>query len=292
MAVTGSTHHQSRASRILTTAGAGASALVLALGPSASALAASGGGHGPGEGHNPPGNNGTVKIHDVAGDTSQHDVPHVSCDFYVDFWGFDSGQTMTVSFAGQAPTGKDVPLQFTASDGYSITSPDAAGGGNDFDGELGFSASADQLAALGDPQPQQGYHVTLTVSTGQPDQHPNVKHKVFWLQPCETTGGGGDTGGGDTGGGDTGGGDTGGQTPGSHAGGVHHRGSTSGTATHVLGEHIARSPHQPAEALGTSATLPFTGSHEGSLTLAAAACIAAGIGLTAAGRRRPSSARR
>src|SRR5207302_6122578 len=40
-------------------------------------------------GHNPPGNNGTVFIHDVAGDHSPHNVPHVGCTFYVDFFGFD-----------------------------------------------------------------------------------------------------------------------------------------------------------------------------------------------------------
>src|SRR5690242_19513813 len=44
---------------------------------------------GAGSEHNPPGNNGTVKIHQVAGDTSPHNVPHVSCDFYITFFGFD-----------------------------------------------------------------------------------------------------------------------------------------------------------------------------------------------------------
>jgi hypothetical protein len=298
----GSPRRRSGSARALTTAGLWAASVALAFGPASPALAASGG-HGAGSDHNPPGNNGTVKIHDVAADPSQHDVPHVTCDFYVDFWGFDAGQTLTVSFAGQAPTGKGVPVTFTAPDGYSITSPDAAGGGNDFDGELGFTPTDSQLAVLGAPQPQQGYHVKLTVSTDQPSEHPNGKYKVFWIQPCTSSGGGGDTGGGDTGGGggDTGGGggDTGrgGDTGGGHHNGgggtpaVHHTHKPAAQpATHVLGLHLTRAPHRPATAvLGTSSSLPFTGSHDESLSLIAAGCIAAGIGLMAAGRRPRSS---
>jgi len=52
----------------------------------------------------PRGNNGTVFIHDVAGDNRPHNVPHVGCTFYVDFFGFDSDQVLSTSFVGQAPT--------------------------------------------------------------------------------------------------------------------------------------------------------------------------------------------
>src|SRR5690242_7259684 len=44
-------------------------------------------------GHNPPGTNGTVFIHDVADDHSPHNVPHVSCNFWVDLFNFDNAQT-------------------------------------------------------------------------------------------------------------------------------------------------------------------------------------------------------
>src|SRR3954464_9569549 len=150
-------------------------------------------GGGSTEGHNPPGNNGTVKIHDVAGDLSHHNVPHVDCDFWVPMWGFDEGQDMTVSFAGQAPTGKDTPVTFTALNGNTLTSPDEAGGGNDFDGELGFTTTPESLQAqLGAPHPQQGYHVKMTVATGEPG---GFKYKVFWIK-CTSAPTGGDTGGG------------------------------------------------------------------------------------------------
>ncbi len=138
------------------------------------------GNNGTGSGHNPPGNNGTVKIHSVAGDPGHHNVAHPGCSFVVDFWGFDQGQTLNVSFTGQAPTGNGVPLTLTAPDGTSITSPDPAGGGNDPDGELVFTPTASELAVLGPPA-HNGYHVRLTVATGQGG---GKKQKVFWISPC------------------------------------------------------------------------------------------------------------
>jgi hypothetical protein len=138
------------------------------------------GNNGNGSGHNPPGNNGTVKIHSVAGDPGHHNVPHPGCSFVVDFWGFDQGQTLTVSFTGQAPTGMGVPVTIGAPDGTSVTSPDPAGGGNDPDGELVFTPTASELSVLGAPA-HQGYHLRLTVNTGQGGGH---KYKVFWISPC------------------------------------------------------------------------------------------------------------
>jgi hypothetical protein len=138
------------------------------------------GNNGSGSGHNPPGNNGTVKIHAIPGDPGHHNVAHPGCSFAVDFWGFDQGQTLTVSFTGQAPTGAGTPLNLTAPDGTSVTSPDPAGGGNDPDGELVFTPTASELSVLGAPA-HQGYHVRLTVATGQGG---GTKQKVFWISPC------------------------------------------------------------------------------------------------------------
>jgi len=136
------------------------------------------GANGP-SGHNPPGNNGTVKIHALPGDPGHHNVAHPGCSFVVDFWGFDAGQTLNVSFAGQAPTGAGTPLTLSGS-GTSVTSPDDAGGGNDPDGELVFTPTAAELSVLGAPA-HQGYHVRLAVATGQGG---GMKQKVFWISPC------------------------------------------------------------------------------------------------------------
>jgi len=138
-----------------------------------------GNGNGSTEGHNPPGNNGTVFIHDVAGDHHPHNVPHVSCVFYADFFGFDKDQQVTVTFAGQAPTGKATKLGGTWGPGV-ISTTDAGGAGNDFDHELKFTADNLGVSALGTPA-KQGYHIRMTVLTGQGGGR---KTKVFWLGPC------------------------------------------------------------------------------------------------------------
>src|SRR4051812_15158547 len=281
--------------------GAGTGALALVL---ASALPAVAGEHVPrahkvkpthAGGHNPPGNNGTVKIHDVAGDPSHHNVPHVDCDFTVAFWGFDSDQTLTVSFTGQAPTGAGTPLAVSGA-ATTLTSPDDVGGGNDFDGELSFTADQLGVTALGAPHPKQGYHVKLDVATGEPGGH---KYKVFWLAPCDTPAG--TTPGGSTGGGDTTGGDT---SAGSTAGGSSTAG---GTIQDTRTRHVQRSetPSSAGQSRGNAgiryragtevvgaslqqpaASLPFTGAEIAGMTVAGAAAVGGGALLLLAGRRR------
>jgi hypothetical protein len=241
----------------------------------------------------PAGNNGTVKIHDVYGDTAHHNVPHVDCDFAVAFWGFDAGQQLDVSFAGQAPTGKDTPLTVTGAS-TSITSPDAAGGGQDYDGELQFTADQLNLSALGAPHPQQGYHIKLTVNTYEPGGH---KYKVFWLQPCtapaDTTQSGTTTetpttvlGQNET--------KQSGQSPAEAGTETSAASGTSAAAagipTEVLGEHITRSSSPAAAVAPSAATLPFTGAEIGGMTAAAALALGAGAALTVAGRRRRRTA--
>jgi hypothetical protein len=195
-------------------------------------------------------------------------------------FGFDAGQEVTLRFAGQAPTGKDVTLGGTWTG--VAGDDDASGAGNDFDLEVPFTADDLGVTALGDPHPKQGYHVKLTVDTGEPGGH---KYKVFWIEPCpveETPGGG--TGG--AGGGGTGGG----QTPGGERPDVegttttrHHR---ADVPTVVLGERTTRTPGP--EVIALADTLPFTGSGApvGLLTIAGLGGVAAGTALTGAGRRR------
>ena len=145
---------------------------------------------GPGAGHgNPPGNNGTVKIaaaSDPAGTPSNN--PHVGCTFYVEWFGYDQGSDVvsTVSFAPQAPT-SDVTIGGTAP-AQVFVGGDPAGGGTDVDGRQSYTLTF----SGGAPHPKQGYHVKVTVST--PHSLGNdTKTKVFWVQPCETSGSGDDT---------------------------------------------------------------------------------------------------
>ena len=294
--------------RVLTTAGVAGATLTLTA---AAAVPALGGSHPAGneanshsssgdtDGHNPPGNNGTVFIHQVVGDDHPHNQPHVTCSFFVSLFGFDKTQSLSASFAGQAPTGKGIALPVTDGTPTSTTSTDDAGGtGNDFDGDLGpFTASNLDLAnKLGAPA-KQGWHIKLTVSTGQGGGH---KYKVFWLAPCAKSTPTAPTTGPTVGGTDTNatGSTTGGATvegsaltaqPGSTTASNTTAGGATTAGAHVLGEHLTRSAPD-AHVLGTTATrdasLPFTGTEIGLMSAAGAATLGGGVALTLAGRRR------
>ena len=259
------------------------------------------------DGHNPPGNNGTVFIHDVADDHNPHNVPHVSCNFWVDFFNFDTSQSVTVSFAGQAPTGKGTPLAGTTT--TTLEADDASGAGNDWDGELAFTGDQFGVSNLGAPA-HQGYHVKMTVTTNQPGDH---KYKVFWIQPCGAVAGSSTqptaVGGESTSNGSstssanssstntssstttmaTNAGTSASTTTGEATGGavVPEAASraSSGMPTQVLGEKFTRGGSTPA-AGATASSLPFTGAEIGAMSLAAAVALGGGVLLTVAGRRR------
>jgi hypothetical protein len=110
-----------------------------------------------------PGNNGTVKIDGIAFDNHPNNEPHVGCTFQIDFTGFDASQQVSASLVGHPPTGGG--LLTSAS-----TTLNAAGAG---------SITLDLLGRLSGitPHPRQGFHVKLTVDTGQGAG----KHKVFWV---------------------------------------------------------------------------------------------------------------
>ena len=301
--------------RVLTTAGITGAALTLSAAAALPVFASpgddhSGDGtqhsqadqHSQGDQHNPPGNNGTVKIHQTAGDSSPHNQPHVTCSFYVSFFGFDRNQTLNISFTGQAPTGKDTPIAIKDASKSSLTSTtDAGGAGNDYDGDQGaFDATNLDLSALGAPA-KQGYHIKLDVATGEPGGH---KYKVFWFSPCTSTPGG--TTGGTTENGGTppavgGTTETGTPTSGTTkpAAGATTTGSTAGGAT-VLGETLTRGTTTSAKPSGAQvlgeafsrgssaglASLPFTGAEVGAMSALGLAALGGGAALTVAGRRR------
>jgi hypothetical protein len=151
--------------------GLAAAASLAALGWGAAALPAAG---------DPAGNNGTVKITPRAEDDGiPQNTPHVSCEFDVEWYGFDEGADVlsTVVFTMQAPTA-DVTLS-GAEPAEVFVGGDPAGGGTDLDGEATY-----RLAFTGEPDPQDGYHVKLTVHTPG-TQGSDTKHKVFWVSPCD-----------------------------------------------------------------------------------------------------------
>jgi hypothetical protein len=133
-------------------------------------------------GPNPPGNNGTVKIDDLAFDDHPDNEPHVGCSFQVDFYGYDEGDLdAEVVFEAHPPTQRDGDDQVLVTDTVFIGEDDNRGGGS----EAGLDASQSYTLDLTgiEPHPNQGVHVKLTIHA-QGSQGADVKHKVFWVTGC------------------------------------------------------------------------------------------------------------
>jgi hypothetical protein len=127
-----------------------------------------------------PGNNGTVKIDRAPFDSHPNNEPHVGCTFQVDFYNYDKGVgNANVLFELHAPTLKGRTLTVVNGDLTPNIGEDAAGGGTDVDAQETYT-----LAFTGEPHAKQGYHVKLTVHAPG-SQGADVKHKVFWVEPCK-----------------------------------------------------------------------------------------------------------
>ena len=128
----------------------------------------------------PPGNNGTIKIDNVAFDNHPNNEPHVGCVFQVDFYGFDEGDDLyaDVTFQAHPPTGNG---QVLLTDTVFIGEDDNSGGGS----EAGHDASATYTLDFAGftPHPQQGFHVKLTINADG-SHGADKKHKVFWVEDC------------------------------------------------------------------------------------------------------------
>ena len=120
------------------------------------------------------GNNGTVKVAELGDmDDPPDNDPHVGCTFNVEWYNFDPGtNTSTVTFESQAPTAGAVisgnsptSVQFTGGQGFDFRQPYT-------------------LSFQGTPQPNQGFHVKLTVNTPG-SKGADKKSKVFWVKGCQ-----------------------------------------------------------------------------------------------------------
>ncbi|MGP3925573.1 LPXTG cell wall anchor domain-containing protein [Streptomyces sp. 8N616] len=126
---------------------------------------------GPAAYATPPGDNGTVKIHDAeTGEELRRNEPHV-CSFYLDAFGFDGEQQVTWKIVEMPPTG--------------IKGDEASSGELTLDAE-GHGRSEDMTLA-------DGHYKLIWNFDGE---HGEAKHKVFWTA-CEDDDEqtGGDTGG-------------------------------------------------------------------------------------------------
>jgi hypothetical protein len=252
-------------------------------------------------GHNPPGNNGTIKIDYAAPADSGHaNRPHPGCAFQLRMFNFDDDQTGTITFVGQAPTKLGTLLTQT----HVLLSDDAAGGGQDVD-EV-YSYTAQQLGLIGKPQAKQGWHIKVSVDA---DNAPGgAKHKVFWLtcdeSPAATSQGGTTTPVTTTSGTTTPVTTTSSTSAGTAATTTQATGTSAGAATAAApaaaapaaaaattvtgGEAAAPAAAPAAQPASSGSALPFTGSNLATMLLIALAALLAGGFAIRAGRRRTS----
>ena len=131
--------------------------------------------------HSPAGNNGFIKVNEeVVPDSTPNNDPHVSCQFKVEFYNYDQNPAnrARVSFALHNPTAGEGYSLAVSGNQNPVIGGDAATGGNDLD-----AVETYRLNFTGQPHPKQGYHVKLTVHADG-SHGADVKHKVFWVQPC------------------------------------------------------------------------------------------------------------
>jgi hypothetical protein len=128
---------------------------------------------GPDNG-DPRGNNGTIKIDTVPGDSARANRPHPGCSFVLQFFGFDADQHADITFTGQAPTRSAGPLLTLTNQLISTTPADAA-----FEDGHSLTFTAADLGLLGTPTAAKGWHVKVAVDVLEAPG--GAKQKVFWL---------------------------------------------------------------------------------------------------------------
>ena len=134
----------------------------------------------------PGGNNGFVKVDGIDMDARPDNDPHPGCTFVLEFYNYDQGDLQaSVTFELQPPTTRAADDQTILTDTVAI-GEDPPGGSNDLDARRTY----DLDIRGAERQPNQGYHVKLTVNADG-SRGSNVKHKTFWvdcgLPPSTTT---------------------------------------------------------------------------------------------------------
>jgi hypothetical protein len=122
------------------------------------------------------GNNGTVKVDGGTLDNGNANEPHVGCDFAIEWFGFDSDASSSVTFTMQPPT--NIPNAPGASTSVAF---------GPFD--LGSNGASNQSFNIYDllknftAQPNQGLHVKLETHTTWSNGD-DTKYKAYWVTGC------------------------------------------------------------------------------------------------------------
>ena len=115
-------------------------------------------------------NRGTIKIHDdLVEDPEEQNVPHVSCDFYVQ--GFNMKDPAgSIVFYSWPPTGDKSEVTASGDTQTWVGTPDG-------DGEFDFLKGPYQL-------PSGHYRIEVYTDDGHPHGDHFAKAKMFWVDPC------------------------------------------------------------------------------------------------------------
>ncbi|MEU8264540.1 LPXTG cell wall anchor domain-containing protein [Micromonospora sp. NPDC048999] len=135
--------------------------------------------------HNPPGDNGTVKIDGMPFTDKVDNQPHVTCEFELEFFNFDEGQRANLTLWAQPPSATPKDKVVWSQQDVLISDDPASGAANDHDAVIKLSANNLDLTGL-KLHPKQGYHIKLDVKLVG-GKSSDGKHKVFWLQPCDSS---------------------------------------------------------------------------------------------------------
>jgi hypothetical protein len=138
----------------------------------------------------PAGNNGTVKVSGDDMDLIPDNEPHQSCEWDVEFFGFDAGMLYaTATFEVIAPSGEALVLHDHVYIGEDAASGAGTSTGRDAERHYDLNEYLwSYVRPVGEdvlnPEGDQGVHVRLTVRA-EGSQGDDTKHKVFWATGCE-----------------------------------------------------------------------------------------------------------
>jgi len=123
------------------------------------------------------GNNGTVKVEEVNIDNIPDNSPHPGCEFILEWFHYDGGETVYYTFTLHPPTSDtNGPGSVITSGSLVLDPPDQSH--HSLNGRTNpILLESDLLNSGIEPHPQQGWHIKLTIEG--PDGN---KYKVFWVE--------------------------------------------------------------------------------------------------------------
>ncbi len=127
---------------------------------------------------NPPGNNGTIKIEGHNFDSGHDNDPHVSCDFSVEYFGYDTSTRTVDSTFWAWPPSASKPFVVTPLIGRTHFTFQGSGAGNALDHRELYRLPTNGMKAVnGQYHYKTQVHVSGSIGA-------DTKYKTFWTGSC------------------------------------------------------------------------------------------------------------